>query len=234
MRFFLFAPALLLAGCIDATTFASHNVEARLHRTMASSHVAQLSVENVAGAVTVLAWNRPSVDISSLTYGVDQAAVDRTHVVIEQNGPEISVKTEYDRSNGFFGNGNGAEVDYTIRVPKNLNVSVTNVSGPATINGVAGNVDATDVSGRIDASLGALTGTRRVHISAISGRITVRIARASNARVDASTISGPVDFFFPANTHQGYASTSANGTLGTGSATMSLHTVSGRIAVEPE
>lgn len=230
----MLVPAIALAGCIDATTFASHNVEVRAHRALPSSGVTAINVENVAGAITVIAWDRPSLDISSLTYGADQAAVNRTHVTIQTNGPEVDVKTRYDRENNFFGNNNGAEVDYMIRVPKNLNVTVTNVSGPTTVTGVSGDLSATEVSGRLDASLGAVTGNRRIEMTAVSGRITARIARSSSARVSASTISGPVDFFFPADTHHGFVGSSASGRLGGGTATMTLHTVSGPIAVEPE
>lgn len=230
----LLLPALSLAGCIDAGTFASHNVEVRAHHALPSSGVSAINVENVAGSISVFAWDRPSVDVSTLTYGADQAAIDRTHVAIESNGPEIDVKTHYDRNNGFFGNQNGAEVDYMIRVPKNLNVTVTNVSGPTTVSGMSADVNATEVSGRLDASLGALSGNRRVEMTAVSGRITVRIARSSSARVQASTISGPVDFFFPADTHHGFVGTSASGRLGGGAASMTLHTVSGSIAVDPE
>lgn len=232
-RFLLIAAAMSLPGCIDASSLGSHNVEVRMHRSMPSAGVTQVAITNVAGAVSVTAWDRAGVDIRALTYGSDQAAVDRTHVVVDRNGSQISVKTQYDRS-GFFGNQNGGEVDYTIRVPKNLNVNVTNVSGPITIAGVAGSVEANDVSGRLDANLGSLSGTRTVHMKAISGPITVRIARASNASVEASTISGPVDFFFPSNKHQGYAGTSASGRVGSGSASMTLNTISGPISVQPE
>lgn len=232
--FLLMAAVLLLSGCIDASALGSHNVEVRVHRSLPASGVSTLSVENVSGSISISVWDRPSVDIRALTYGFDQGAVDRTHVVATQYGSEISVKTEYDNSNNIFGNRNGGEVDYTIRIPKNLNVSVTNISGPTTVDGIAGNLDATEVSGRLDANLGALTGTRSVHMSAVSGRITVRIARASDARVEASTISGPVDFFFPADTHRGFVGTSATGRLGKGTSSMTLHTVSGPIAVEAE
>lgn len=226
--------AFSLAGCIDASSFASHNVEVRFHRSLAAAGAAQVNVTNVAGSIAVTAWDRPDVDVSAVIYGADKNSVARTHVVATRNGSVIAVKTQYDNNDSFFGNRNGGEVDYVIRVPKRLSVSVTNVSGPTTLNGLAGNVDATEVSGRLDASLGQLAGARNVHMSAISGRITVRIKRNSDARVNASTISGAVDLFFPSDTHEGMVGNSATGRIGKGSASMTLHTVSGPIAVEPE
>ncbi len=232
-RYFALFAALSLAGCIDASTFASHNVEAKLHRSIAAAGATQLSVINVSGSITIIAWDRPSVDISARVYGASQDAVARTHVVT-QGGSEISVKTEYDNNGGIFGNHNGAEVDYTIRAPKTIAVSVTNISGPTTLTGLAGDVDASEISGRLDATLGRVAGTRSIHMNAISGRITVRIDRDSSARVNASTLSGSVNVFFPSDLHQGVVGNSATGRIGKGTASMTLHTVSGPIAVEPE
>lgn len=232
-RYFALLAALSLAGCINATSMGSHNVQVRYHSTLAASGVTQTSITNVAGTIAVTAWDRPSVDVSAVIFGADQTAVGRTHVVATRNGSEITIETKYDR-NGFFGNQNGGEVDYTIRVPKTVSVSVTNVSGPTTLTGLAGDVDANEVSGRLDATLGRLTGTRRIQLTAISGRITVHIARNSDARVDASTLSGSVDLFFPSDSHSGMVGNSATGRIGKATSSMTLHTVSGPIAVEPE
>jgi DUF4097 and DUF4098 domain-containing protein YvlB len=232
-RYFALLAALSLTGCIGASTFASHNVEMRIHRTIPAAGATQISVVNVAGSIAVIAWDRPNVDVSALVYGADQGAVNRTHVVT-QGGSGITVKTEYDNNGGIFGNNNGAEVDYTIRVPKMIAVSVTNISGPTTLTGLAGNLDASEISGRLDATLGRLAGTRSVRMNAISGRITVRIARDSSARVNTSTLSGSVNLFFPSDLHQGVVGNSATGLIGKGTSSMTLHTVSGPIAVEPE
>ena len=231
-RYFALLAALCLTGCINASTFASHNVETRFHRTIPAAGATRVSVANISGSINVTAWDRPNVDVSALVYGADRDAVNRTHVVT-QGGSDISVSTEYDNT-GIFGNHNGAEVDYTIRVPKTIAVSVTNVSGPTTLNGLAGDVNASEISGRLDAGLGRLTGARNVKLDAISGRITVRIARDSSARVNASTLSGSVNLFFPSDLHQGVVGNSATGRIGKGTSSMTLHTVSGPIAVEPE
>jgi hypothetical protein len=232
-RYFALLAALCLTGCIDASTFASHNVETKFHRAIPTAGATQVTVINVSGSIAVIAWDRPTVDVSALIYGAEQGAVNRTHVVT-QGGSGITVKTEYDNTGGVFGNTNGAQVDYTIRVPKTIAVSVTNISGPTTLTGLGGNVEASEISGRLDATLGSLTGTRSVKMNATSGRITVRIARDSSARVNASTLSGSVNLFFPSDLHQGVVGNSATGRIGKGASSMTLHTVSGPIAVEPE
>lgn len=235
-RLVVLFPLLSLASCVtmDASSFASHNVEVRSHHSLPAAGVALLRVENIAGSITVDAWNRPEVDVRALEYGVDQPAIDRTHVDVSRSGSTIYVATRYDKNESFFSNNNGAEVDYTIHVPANIGVSLTNVSGPTAIAGVTGDVTATEISGRLDASLGRVTGSRNVNLEAVSGRITARIGRNSDARVDASTISGDVSLFFPSNMQHGVVGNAANGTIGAGSASMKLHTVSGSIAVDPQ
>lgn len=232
-RFPALLAALCLAGCVDSSTFGGHNVEVRIHRTLPAAGATHVSVANISGSIVIDGWNKPNVDVSALEYGSGQGAIDRTHVTIERSGSAIVVKTRYDSGGGFFER-SGAEVDYTIHVPKSANVSVSNVSGPTTMSGLSGNVDAEEVSGRLDASLGRLAGKRNIHISAISGRVTVRIARNSDARVDASTISGDVNLFFPSDTHQGMVGNAATGQIGKGAASMTLHTISGSVAVLPE
>ena len=94
--YFALLAALSLTGCIDATTFTSHNVEVRSHRTLPASGVTQLNIANVSGSIAVTTWDRPTVDVRALVYGADQSAIDRTHVATNQSGSEITVKTEYD------------------------------------------------------------------------------------------------------------------------------------------
>ena len=231
-RFSALLAALSLAGC-GYSTFGGHNVEVRLHRTLPATGVTHVNVANISGSIVIHGWNKPDVDVSALESGSGQDAIDRTHVTIERSGSAIVVKTTYDSGGGWFER-SGAQVDYTIHVPAAASLSVSNVSGPTTMNGLRGNIDAEEVSGLLDASLGRLAGTRNVHISAISGSVTVRIARNSDARVDASTISGDVNLFFPADTHQGAVGNAATGQIGKGAASMIVKTISGSVAVLPE
>lgn len=232
MKLLALLAAFSLAGCVGVSTFGSHNVEAKIHHTLPAAGVEDVSVTNVSGSIVIDGWDKPSVDVSALEYGADQGALDRTHVSIARSGSTISVETKYDSGGGFFER-SGAQVDYTIHVPASASLSVTNISGPTTLKGLTGNVDAQEISGGLDASLGRVAGTRTIQMNAVSGRITVRIARSSDARVDASTISGGVNLFFPADAHEGAAGNSATGQIGKGTASMTLKTISGSVDVLP-
>ncbi|HEV2261154.1 MAG TPA: DUF4097 family beta strand repeat-containing protein [Candidatus Rubrimentiphilum sp.] len=234
-RFFAVGIALSLAGCVSFSdmNFGSHNVERRVHSTLASSGVTNLHIENVSGAITIESWNKPSVDVKALEYASDSAALDRTHVDVSRNGDRISINTRYSESGGFFQRSSGAQVDYDVHVPAALSVTVVNVSGRTTLSGIEGDVEASEVSGHLDATLGRVAGSRRIHMTAVSGPIVARVARNSDSRVDASTLSGDVHLFFPADIHHGYVGNSAIGSIGKGAASIVLHTLSGSINVEP-
>lgn len=223
--------ALVLPGCVVGSASA-HNVETHVHRTLAASGITSLRIENVAGSISVQGWNKPTVDVQAIEYGSSQDALDRTRVTIARTGTEISVETRYDRGGSVFGN-SGAEVDYAIRAPSSLALQIANVSGPTSIRAMDATIDATEVSGRLDADVGPVSGSRSVRLSAVSGAIVLRMARASNARVRAKALSGSVSVFFPADVRRGFVGNSTTGTVGTGSASVTISTVSGSITVEP-
>lgn len=234
-RFFVLCIAVSLAGCMSFgdMNFGSHNVERRVHNSLPAAGVTNLHIENVSGEIRVVSWKKPLVDVKALEYAADTPSLDRTHVEIARNGDQISIHTRYDSSSGFFQRSSGAQVDYTVFVPAALSVTVVNVSGRTTLSGIQGDVEASEISGRLDATLGRVAGTRRVHMSAVSGPIVARVARTSDSRVSASTVSGDVHLFFPGDLHHGFVGNSATGSLGKGSAQIVLHTISGSINVEP-
>lgn len=227
---------LSLCGCVmslNDMNFSSHNVERHVHNALASSGVTNLHIENVSGAIKIESWNKPSVDIKALEYAADGAALDRTHVEVTRNGDQIAIHTRYDESGGFFQRSSGAQVDYDVHLPAALSVTVVNISGSTTLSGIDGNVEASEISGHLDATLGRVAGERRVHMTAVSGPIIAHVARNSDSKVEASTMTGDVHFFFPADIRHGYVGSSATASLGKGAGSIVLHTISGSINVEP-
>lgn len=224
----LLCPIVALTGCMSVASAGTGRAVERSHQSVAASGIAALRVENVSGDVTVSAGSGGSITIDAVKRGQDDAALGRTHVEVSHDGSTLRVRTKYDRT-GF--NNNGASVDYTIHVPANLDVNVGNVSGDITLTGLKGDVRADDVSGDVDAALGTVGGSRTVFMKAVSGTIHVAVARNSSFNVEANTISGDIQAFFPADTHKGFVGERLSGNLGSGKAKMTLGTVSGSISV---
>jgi hypothetical protein len=120
-----------------------------------------------------------------------------------------------DACNGGGGSirGEAARVDFTVRVPAGVRVSLATVTGdvyatglrsPVRAASVSGNVhvasdgpvQATSVSGNVEATMGR-TGGESLRFSSVSGNVTVRVPASTDADFSARTLSGNIDSDFP-------------------------------------
>ncbi|TDR48597.1 putative adhesin [Tahibacter aquaticus] len=150
----LFAPGLALAGTpIDET----RKVDAD----------ARIEVNNVKGAVNVVAWDKNEVSISgTLGDGARRLAVEggESSLNIRVEGP--------DKSKGWFNWGSDSSMQETIlniKVPRTVSLEVGVVSATVAISELSGGEVAVDsVSGRIRVS--AVT-TPRLRLESVSGDV---------------------------------------------------------------
>jgi DUF4097 and DUF4098 domain-containing protein YvlB len=224
----LIAASVALTGCSVSLGDEGNSIHSRQHRTF--SGVRYVRVQNVSGPITISGSTANMATVDATLNAGSQRAIDRTHVEFDKHGDSLDITTRYEKS-GWFGNSNGAGVDYTITVPAKTDVEVVNVSGPITIRGVSGDVRASQVSGPVTATLGRVDASRDVNIKAVSGRIGVSIAPNSSATLAAESISGDVHAFFPTDQHKGVVGSSIRGRIGQGSGSIDLSTVSGAIDV---
>lgn len=108
---------------------------------------------------------------------------------------------------------NDARVDFTVRVPAGVRVSLGTVSGDVYATGLHspvraasvsgdvrvssdGPVQATSVSGDVDATLGRIAG-QSLHFTSVSGNVTLRVPASIDADFSARTLSGSIDSDFP-------------------------------------
>lgn len=220
-----------MSGCSVSLGDEGSSIKSQEHRTFTGAHFVR--VENVSGPITITAAKGNSITVNATLSAGSQGAIDRTHVSFDRHGDSLDVATRYDRT-GWFGDGRGASVAYQIAVPQKTDIDVENVSGSITIHGTAGDVRVSQVSGAVQATLGQINGSRNVNIKAVSGAITVAIARNSSATLNAQSISGGVHAFFPADEHKGMVGSSLRGRLGSGNGSIDLSTVSGAIDVNAQ
>lgn len=106
-----------------------------------------------------------------------------------------------------------ARVDFTVRVPAGVRVSLASVSGdvyatglhsPVRAASVSGNVrvssdgpvQASSVSGDVEATLGRTAG-QSLRFNSVSGDVTLRVPASLDADFSARTLSGSIDSDFP-------------------------------------
>jgi predicted small secreted protein len=223
--------ALALAGCVNGMGYGRDAVHEHVQRTLQAAGIRSVVVENVSGPITIAAVRGNAATIGATKSANDTDAMHRTHIDITRDGDEITVHTRYDEGGGWFSRHNGASVSYDIRVPARMDIDVNNVSGSVQVRGIAGDLAIREVSGRVEAAVGRVVGSRHVRISSVSGAIDVSMAKNSDVRVDGKTVSGGIQTFFPADVRKGFVGQSLNGRVGAGSASMSLEAVSGSITL---
>lgn len=227
----LAAALLALTGCSVSLGDEGTSIQAHEHHTFPA--VRALHVENVSGPITVMPSKSDTVSVDATRRAGSQGAIDRTRVAYDRHGDSLDVSTHYEKT-GWFGDSSGASVAYTIAVPPKTDLEIENVSGPITIRSASGNVRASQVSGPVSATLGRVDAARDVSIKAVSGKISLAIAKDSSATLNAESISGGVHAFFPTDQHKGVVGSSIRGRIGNGGGSIDLSTVSGAIEVSSQ
>ncbi len=209
------------------------NTEERLERAFATGAHCEISLVNVRGTIKVVGWDKPEVAVVAVkhlgTYMGAQQAFDETEVVMEQQGPVVSLRTHMARGfNPFAWIGLGTtppEVDYTVQAPFKSEVAVRTVSGPVQISGIQGSVYARTVNG--DLYLQNITGNVMVH--GVNGRFSgeelagnlgartvdgaIGVRRSRLASFSAKTVSGDISLESPLDERGAYSATTVSGNL---------------------
>jgi DUF4097 and DUF4098 domain-containing protein YvlB len=167
--------ALALVGALALPAAAGETVE----REVPIAKNGEVSVENLAGSVTVKTWDRAMVRIT----GVLGDDVRERSVDADGDGEGVDIEVVLPRSSGRRNREDyGADLELTI--PEGASVRIETVSASVDVKGVQGDVEVESVSGGID-----LAGIRGGDVESVSGGITVRGFQGDLA---ASAVSGKV------------------------------------------
>jgi DUF4097 and DUF4098 domain-containing protein YvlB len=216
----------LLTLCACTGSFGDR-VHEQFHRTIDSGATPIVHVDNIAGAVAIVAWAKPVVNIVATKYGYDASELRSVTINVNRDGDGIFVVTTYAGGNHSGG------VRYRISVPAGASVQVGNVAGSVSVGGVTGNVSVETQTGTIDANLGRIDGDRSIDLHATTGTVTLRIARDSNATVNAESTVGSFSSDAPGivQSQENVVGVRASGKLGSGTARIQLNTTTGAIAL---
>jgi hypothetical protein len=130
-------------------------------------------------------------------------------------------------------------VDYTITLPKDWDIQLTNANGVVIVDSIDNDVTVNNVNG--DVTLIDIVGSALVNL--VNGIIDSEVTLPLNGTIDLKTVNGNINLAIPANTSAGFSatvtigsisdsnlmfqnevrtSTSLSGTLGIGQGTISL------------
>ncbi|MEP7237580.1 MAG: hypothetical protein ABI685_06940 [Ferruginibacter sp.] len=144
----------------------------------------KLNIQNSFGSVEVKTWDRSeikvdvSIEVSANTESLAQKMLDRITVNDAKSGSEVSFKTSMKDVNNSKGDKTSMEINYTISMPANNALTVSNEFGSTTIPDFRGEVDLTS-------KFGSLTTGNLASIKAIN----VEFGKANLANITGAPVT---------------------------------------------
>jgi hypothetical protein len=201
MKTSLFGTAILAASLALALGTARAG---NFQRQVAADAHGQVEISNIAGSITVNAWDEPAVSVTADLPSATQ------RVKVTGGHGRTSVCVTYGHGCGSAGSGGKRPVRLEVRVPRGSELDVSGVSANVTSSGVtgrqhlhtvsgdihaalgSGNDEVNSVSGDIDLDGGAEDGT--LHVTSVSGDLTVTHVAGE---LEARTVNGKVTAELP-------------------------------------
>ena len=165
-------PIILLAGLMLVATpaFAAKNV----NMSRAANAGATVQVENLAGHVKIVGWNKHSVHVTG--------TLSNSGENLEMTGDKdnLEIKVVYPDSHI-----NHAAANLVVHAPRNAVIQATTISAGISASEVTGTLRLKSVSGGIDVACRASD----ISAQSVSGKVSVN-GSASNAHVEIDSVSG--------------------------------------------
>lgn len=252
-------PALLLSLSL-ATPLAAQQPDFRWEKALAAN--SEVHLHNLNGDITVTPSTTGRVEIVGIKRGNRRYFEDVTVEIVETSRGIVvcplfrnaDMRCDEDGMNMRGRRGyrdddyDDVSVEFDVKVPRNLIVRASSVSGDVTVRGAEGpvragsvsgdvrmedlratSVRASSVSGNVDVVILALTGEGDLRFSSVSGNVTAQLPRDVNADLSMSSVSGSLDSDFPLTLNGRMRRSSVEARIGRGGRDLNISTVSGDV-----
>lgn len=205
--------SVLVVGLMAALLVAPALADQEVNETVKASATGLVTVENIAGSIEVVGWDRNEVKVEGLLTG------DAEKVVIDE-GKKTRIKVKYPRKTKNLKGG----AELVIHVPAGSRVVIEGVSATVEVRDVTGAVDAESISGSVTVSgkcksvdAESISGdvvvdcdTAALSAASISGNVK---ATGGTCEVEAETVSGNINLSFDKYVDLEVESVSGNATV---------------------
>src|SRR5829696_2738820 len=156
----LAALTLTAADASRAQTPSRPELTEEFHQTYPLAAGGRVSLQNINGAVKVVAWDRSEVKVDAVKRAYTPERLREAQIKVDANSSRVRIETEYPDSNLTWNNRDGeryynnpATVEYTLSVPRGAAIDEINlVNGGLTLEGLAGSVQASSINGKVTAA----------------------------------------------------------------------------------
>lgn len=227
------------------------DVEDVVEKSFSVNDDSTFTLSNINGEVEITSWQQAKIKVIATIKADDQESRDRIEVKMKQQGDQVNVATQYEKSFNYK-NSNSGLVSYQVWLPASTNLSdIELVNGSLTIEGVQGEIEAELVNGSIvakglsqNSDISSVNGSIKayyqsldqnlddIEIETVNGSIKLYLPEEVNAALDIETMHGSIktDFGLKAKKNS-YVGRSLNGNIGSGGTKINLESVNGSIKV---
>ena len=246
-------------ACVKTFVFqnAKHSDEFQWSGQVAPGNA--IEIKNINGEITAEQGTGTSVQVVAIKRS-RRTDVDSVHVKVEQNAGGVTVCALYPNEDGEYPEGcndigkngensvrnNDVSVDFTVRVPAQVNFVGKNVNGGISATSLSGNVvaktvnggikisttgfaEAASVNGAISARFNDANWTRSLSFKTVNGEINLDLPANLSTSVDAQTMNGVINSDFPLEVNNLKGRKSVKGVIGAGGRELVLKTLNGSI-----
>jgi DUF4097 and DUF4098 domain-containing protein YvlB len=247
------AAAALLTSC----TVGEHR-DTTVERKWPAAAIHNVKIGDIDGNVTVTAGDSNEISlvaqISSRGVAPKPSEENQGYFRTSLSGDTLSIgrrgRHSFRVHFGFF-NADDVAIDYTLRVPSTVALSVTTVNGRIHTRGVDGETRAVTVNGMVDletAGVSEVVATavngevrakflrdfRGAHLKTVNGRIEATLPSTASFVCDLSQVNGDFEASFPLISQSSRGNRHVSGEVNGGRNELRISTVNGNIRVRNE
>jgi len=248
-RYLYLLPAMLLMACV-----AGERREVTINRTWPADGIHRLNVNEVNGSVNVEAGTTNEITLVAHVRAYEKpqpTQENQGYFKSEVNGDTLQIGRKRRHKVHFIGFNFGDEVtvDYSLRVPPQLELELRTVNGRIATHGIDGATAAKSVNGEINlenagiAEVEAGTVNGRVmakfvrdfqgaKLKTVNGRVVAVLPASASFACDLSQVNGDFEATFPLSIHSHPGSRRVSGDVNGGRHSLRISTVNGDIRLE--
>jgi hypothetical protein len=245
--FYLLASALLVSGCV-----AGERRHVTVQRQWPASAIERVELRGVNGDLHVDAVDVPEVELVAEIRSrgmAPGAGENQGYFQTELSGNTLRIEQKRHGRRGFpFRMGTKLEIDYTLRVPRQVALDLTTVNGRIATRGTAGGTTLKSVNGAIDAEVGAgdfraqtvngrirasfVGDFRGAQLKTVNGGVQAILPTSASFTCDLSQVNGDFEATFPLSIHSHPGRRRVSGEVNGGRYELKITTVNGNVRVQ--
>ncbi|HPG39722.1 MAG TPA: DUF4097 family beta strand repeat-containing protein [bacterium] len=247
---------------IFAGTAFSRTVTKEFEQTVDLAAEGTVNVKNVNGKIFVESWDNDEVhiyaviEVKASSSSRAEEFIEQVEIKVEKSGDELYIQPEHPKARGedffkmLFGSHNpSVQVDFTVQVPRNVQVDLNSVNGTIetvnlaglaklqTVNGkisakeMHSAVDAGTTNGGIEVEIDESNLSNDMRLHTVNGSISMTMPKSTAADLSMSTVNGSIHTDFPLQLEGMWSNKNVDGKINGGGNKISLGTVNGSISI---